>query len=165
LNKGLEKQLGKYSKYVWRELEIILERGFNIKWPNYYHSGDICGNEAQRLMTTAMQVMRRFNQYLQVELVENGGTNWARRETKKQCKAVGNTLLNFDGFLSLLLTPHKDLTPAIFAQGQQYSKKALGFWRILDIKVTPKAHGVEDYHACDQLELLMGLADFCEDWV
>jgi hypothetical protein len=75
LNKGLEKQLGKYSKYVWRELEIILERGFNIKWPNYYHSGDICGNEDQRLMTTAMQVMRRFNQYLQVELVENGGTN------------------------------------------------------------------------------------------
>ena len=30
--------------------------------------------------------------------------------------------------------------------------------------MTPKAHGVED-HACDQLEWLMGLADFCEDWV
>jgi hypothetical protein len=44
-SKGLEKQLGKYSKPVWRELEIIMEREFNIKQPNYY-DGDICGNEA-----------------------------------------------------------------------------------------------------------------------
>ncbi len=161
--KGLEKELGKYSKPVRRELERILEREFDIKRPNY-HGGDICGNEARRLMTTAMKVMLRFNQYLQVELVENGGTDRARRETKKQCEVVGNALLNFDGFLSLLRTPHKDLTPAIFAQARQYSKKALELWRILEIKVTPKAHGVED-HACDQLEFLMGLADFCEDWV
>jgi hypothetical protein len=43
--KGLEKQLGKYSKPVRRELERILEGKFNIKWPNY-HGGNICGNEA-----------------------------------------------------------------------------------------------------------------------
>jgi beta-lactamase class D len=30
--------------------------------------------------------------------------------------------------------------------------------------VTPKCYGSED-HACDQLEFLKGLADFCEDWV
>ncbi len=30
--------------------------------------------------------------------------------------------------------------------------------------MTPKCHGSED-HACDQLEFLWGLADFCEDWV
>jgi hypothetical protein len=30
--------------------------------------------------------------------------------------------------------------------------------------VTPKCHGSE-HHACDQLELLWGPADFCEDWV
>jgi hypothetical protein len=31
--------------------------------------------------------------------------------------------------------------------------------------VTPKCHGSED-HACDQLEFLKGLSDFCEDcWV
>jgi hypothetical protein len=161
--RGLEKELGKYSKPVRRELRRILEREFDTKGPNY-HGGDICGNEAQRLMITAMKVMLRFNQYLQVELIENGGTDRARRETKKQCEVVGNALLNFDGFLSLLRTPHKDLTPAIFAQAQQYSKKALELWRILEIKVTRKAHGVED-HACDQLEFLMGLADFCEDWV
>jgi hypothetical protein len=71
-------------------------------------------------MTTAMQVMRQFNQYLQVELAENGDTDRAKRETKKQCKVVGNALLNFDGFLSLLRTSHKDLTPAIFAQARQY---------------------------------------------
>jgi nucleotidyltransferase/DNA polymerase involved in DNA repair len=40
----------------------------------------------------------------------------------------------------------------------------LELWRILEIKVTPKAHGVE-YHACNQLKWLMRLADFCEDWV
>jgi hypothetical protein len=80
--KGLEKELGKYSMCVRREQEIFLEREFDISRPNY-HGGDICGNEARRLMTTAMEVMLRFNQYLQVELVENGGTHRARRETKK----------------------------------------------------------------------------------
>jgi hypothetical protein len=54
--KQLENQIGKYSKPVWRELERILEREFDIKPPSY-HGGDICGNEAQRLMTTAMKVM------------------------------------------------------------------------------------------------------------
>jgi hypothetical protein len=156
--KRLEKQIGKYSKHVPRELERILECEFDIKRPNY-HGWDICGNQARGLMTTAMKVMLRFNQYLQVKLVENGGTDRARTETKKQCEVVGNALLNFDGFLSLLRTPHQDLTPAIFAQARQYSKKASELWRILEIKVTRKAHGVED-HACDQSEWLMGPADF-----
>jgi DNA-binding SARP family transcriptional activator len=40
----------------------------------------------------------------------------------------------------------------------------LELWRILEIKVTPKAHRVED-HACNHLEWLMNLADFCEDRV
>jgi hypothetical protein len=98
--KGLEKELGKYSKLVRRELERILKREFDIKRPNY-HGGDICGNEARRLMTTAMKLMLRFNQYLQVELVENGGTHQARTESKKQCEVVGNASLRF---LSLLQT-------------------------------------------------------------
>jgi hypothetical protein len=34
-------------------------------------------------------------------------------------------------------------------------------WK-LGMNVTPKAYGVEDY-ACNQLEWLMGLADFYED--
>jgi hypothetical protein len=34
----------------------------------------------------------------------------------------------------------------------------------MELSVTPKCHASED-HACDQLELLKGLADFCEDWV
>jgi hypothetical protein len=37
-------------------------------------------------------------------------------------------------------------------------------WRILQLSVTPKCHG-SGAHACDQLEFLQGLADFCEDWV
>jgi hypothetical protein len=40
----------------------------------------------------------------------------------------------------------------------------LAGWRILQLSVTPKYRGSED-HACDQLELLKGLADFCEEWV
>jgi predicted nucleic acid-binding Zn-ribbon protein len=43
--KGLEKEIGKYSKPVWQELERILESKFDIKRPNY-HGGDICGNKA-----------------------------------------------------------------------------------------------------------------------
>jgi hypothetical protein len=33
----------------------------------------------------------------------------------------------------------------------------------MELLVTPKCHACED-HACDQLELLKGLADFCKDW-
>jgi hypothetical protein len=35
---------------------------------------------------------------------------------------------------------------------------------MMELSVTPKCHAAED-HACDQLELLKGLADFWEDWV
>jgi hypothetical protein len=34
----------------------------------------------------------------------------------------------------------------------------------MKLSVMPKCHASKD-HACDQLELLKGLADFCEDWV
>ena len=64
----------------------------------------------------------------------------------------------------LLRTDHKDLTPQHIEKAREYTKKALAVWRILQLSVTPKCHGSED-HACDQLELLKGLADFCEDWV
>jgi hypothetical protein len=113
---------------LFGELERILECKFNIRRPTYHAGGDICGNKAPRLMTTPMKVMCQFNQYLQVEQAESGGTDRARRETKKQCQDVGNALLNFHRFPSLLLhTPQKDLTPAIFAQAKQYSKKPWNF--------------------------------------
>ena len=35
----------------------------------------------------------------------------------------------------------------------------------MKLSVTPKCHHASEYHACDQLERLWGLADFCEDWV
>jgi hypothetical protein len=73
-------------------------------------------------------------------------------------------LLLFDGFLSILRTDHEDLTPELIAKARDYTTKALAVWRILKLSVTPKCHGSE-YHACDQLEFLQGLADFCEDWV
>jgi hypothetical protein len=45
----------------------------------------------------------------------------------------------------------------------EYAAKAMAVWRILQLSVTPKYHASQD-HACDQLELLKGLAeDFCKD--
>jgi hypothetical protein len=43
-------------------------------------------------------------------------------------------------------------------------QQAVAVWRIMKVLVTPKCGASED-HACDQLELLKGLADFCKDWV
>jgi hypothetical protein len=70
-----------------------------------------------------------------------------------------------DGFLSLVRTEHKHLTPQHIMKAREYATKAVAAWRIMKLSVTPKCHASED-HACDQLELLKGLvADFCEDWV
>jgi hypothetical protein len=97
-------------------------------------------------------------------LEADGGSERAKREVKKRCDIVAKALLLFDGFLSLLRTAHKDLTAGKIASARRYARKALAVWRILELSVTPKCHGSED-HACDQLEFLWGLADFCEDWV
>jgi hypothetical protein len=43
-------------------------------------------------------------------------------------------------------------------------QQVVAVWWIMKLSVTPKCHASEG-HACDQLELLKGLADFCEDWV
>ena len=82
----------------------------------------------------------------------------------KRCDIVAKALLLFDGFLSLLRTEHKDLTPQHITRAREYATKAVAVWRILELSVTPKCHASED-HACDQLESLKGIADFCEDWV
>jgi hypothetical protein len=65
---------------------------------------------------------------------------------------------------SLLRTDHKDLTPQQILKAKDYARKGLTVWRILQLPVTPKCHGLED-HACDQLEILKGLGDFSENWV
>jgi hypothetical protein len=57
-----------------------------------------------------------------------------------------------------------DLTPEHITKAREYAKKALEVWQLLRLSVTPKCHRGED-HACNQLELLKGIADFCEDWV
>jgi hypothetical protein len=43
--------------------------------------------------------------------LERMGDRRAKREVKKLCEIVAKALLLFDGFLSLLRTDHKDLTP------------------------------------------------------
>jgi hypothetical protein len=159
----VEKELGRYSKPVRQELERILARDWNIKRPTW-HGGDILGNECRKLMAWARLIFDQIKAFLLEKLEEDGGSERAKREVTKRCDIVAKALLLFDGFLSLLRTEHKDLTPQHIEKAREYARKALVVWRILRLSVTPKCHGSED-HACDQLELLRGLADFCEDWV
>jgi hypothetical protein len=71
----------------------------------------------------------------------------------------------FDKFLSLLRTDHKDLTPQPIMKAGEYAAKDVAVWQIMELSLVPsKCHTSED-HACDQLGVLKGLADFCEDWV
>jgi hypothetical protein len=98
------------------------------------------------------------------QLEEDGGLERAKRKVTKRCDIVVKALLLFDGFLSLLGTDHKDLTPQHIVKAQEYARKTLAVWQILQLSMTPKCHGSED-HACDQLELLKGLSYFWEDWV
>jgi hypothetical protein len=49
--------------------------------------------------------------FLLDQLEEDGGSQRAKREMTKRCDIVAKALLLFDGFLSILRTGHKDLTP------------------------------------------------------
>jgi hypothetical protein len=160
----VEKDTGNYSKPIWQGLEQILARDWNIKRPTW-HGGDILGlgNECRKLMSWARLIFDQMKAFLLEKLEEDGGSERAKRDVTKRCDIVAKALLVFDGFLSLLRTDHKDLTPGHVTKAREYARKALAVWRILQ-SVTPKCHGSEA-HACDQLELLKSLADFCEDWV
>jgi hypothetical protein len=159
----VEKATGRYSKPVRKGIETILSKEWNIKRPTW-HGGDILGNECRKLMAWARLIFEQLKEYLVEQLEEDGGSERAKTEVRKRCDIVAKALLLFDGFLSILRTDHKDLTPQHITKARRYARKALEVWRILELSVTPKCHGSED-HACDQLEFLKGLADFCEDWV
>jgi hypothetical protein len=159
----VEKETGKYSKPIRKGIEDILKREWNIKRPTW-HGGDILGNECRKLMAWSRLIFAQMKAFLLEKLEEDGGSERAKREVTKRCDIVAKALLLFDGFLSILRTDHQNLTPQLIAKARQFAMKALAVWRILELSVTPKCHGAED-HACDQLELLQGLADFCEDWV
>jgi hypothetical protein len=159
----VEKTEGRYPKPIRKGLEHILAKEWNIKRPSW-HGGDILGNECRKLMSSARLIYDELKEFLLQRLEEDGASARRKREVRKRCDLIAKCLLLFDGFLSILRTEHKDLTPALIAKAREYARKALAVWRILKLSVTPKCHGSED-HACDQLEFLWGLADFCEDWV
>jgi hypothetical protein len=119
---------------------------------------------SKAIMALARPIYDQMIAFLLEKLEEDGGLERAKREVKEWCDIVTKALLLFDGFLSLLRTDHKDLTLQHIIEAREYSTKAVAVWRILQLSVTPKCHASED-HACDQPELLKGLADFCEDWV
>jgi hypothetical protein len=158
-----ETETGKYSKPIRQGLERILARDWNIKRPSW-HGGDILGNECRKLMAWSRPIFEQIKAFLLDQLEEDGGSERAKTEVRKRCDIVAKALLLFDGFLSLVRTEHKDLTPQHITKAREYATKAVSVWRLMKLSVTPKCHASED-HACDQLELLKGLADFCEDWV
>jgi hypothetical protein len=160
----VKKELGKYSKPIRQGLERILARDWNIKRPSW-HGGDLLGNECQKLMAWSRLIFEQIKAFLLDQLEEDGGSERAKTEVQKRCNIVATALLLFDGFLSLVRTEHKDLTPQPhITKAREYAAKAVAVWWIMELSVTPKCHASED-HACNQLELLKGLADFCEDWV
>jgi hypothetical protein len=159
----VETETGKYSKPIRQGLERILARDWNIKRPSW-HGGDILGNECRKLMAWSRPIFEQIKAFLLDQLEEDGGSERAKTEVRKRCDIVAKALLLFDGFLSLVRTEHKDLTPQHITKAREYATKAVSVWRLMKLSVTPKCHASED-HACDQLELLKGLADFCEDWV
>jgi hypothetical protein len=81
---------------------------------------------------------------------------------KKLCNIVVTALLLPDGFFFLLRMDHKDFISQHIMKAQEYATKAMADWRIMELSAMPKCHASED-HSCDQLEFLIGLADFCED--
>ncbi len=159
----VKREIGRYSKTIWQGLERILARDWNIKRPSW-HGGDILGNECRKLMAWSRLIFDQIKAFLLDQLEEDGGPERAKTEVRKRCDIVATALLLFDGFLSLVRTEHKDLTRQHITKAREYAAKAVAVWQIMELSVTPKCHASED-HACDQLELLKGLADFCEDWV
>ncbi len=97
--------------------------------------------------------------FLLDQLEEDGGSERAKTEVHKRCYIVSKALLLFDGFLSLVRTEHKDLTPQHMTKAREYATKAVTVWHIMKLLVRRKCHASED-HACGQLELLKGLVDF-----
>jgi hypothetical protein len=114
-------------------------------------------------MAWSRLIFEQIKAFLFDQLEEDGGSKRAKMEVQSSATLLLKPyLLLFDGFLSLLRTDHKDLTPQHITKAREYATKAVAVWRIMKLSVTPKWHASED-HACDQLELLKGLADFCED--
>jgi hypothetical protein len=158
-----EKEVGCCSKPDRKGLDSILAKEWNIERPSW-HGGDILGNECRKLMAWTRLICNQMKTFPLEKMMEDGASERAEKEVTKRCDIVAKCLLLFDGFLSILRTDHKDLTPELIAKAREHATKALAVWRTLKLSVTPKCHGSE-HHAADQLEFLQGPADFCEDWV
>jgi hypothetical protein len=76
-------------------------------------------------MSWARLIFDQMKAFLLEQLEEDGGSEQAKREVTKRCDIVAKALLLFDGFLSLLRTDHKDLTPQHITKAREYARKAL----------------------------------------
>jgi hypothetical protein len=78
----VEKETGNYSKHVQKGIERILAKDWDIKRPTW-HGGDILGNECRKLMALARHIFDQIKAYLVEQLVEDGGSEKAKREVQK----------------------------------------------------------------------------------
>ena len=106
----VEKEIGRYRKPIWKAIENILAKDWNIKHPSW-HGGDIIGNECWKLMAWMRLIFDQMKAFLLEQLEEDGGMERAKREVKKWGDIVAKALLLFNRFLSLLRTEHKNLMP------------------------------------------------------
>jgi hypothetical protein len=84
-------------------------------------------------MAWAWLIFEQMKAFLLEQLEEDGGSERAKREVMKWCVIVAKALLLFDGFISLIRTDHKDLTLQHIAKAQEYARKSLAVWRILQL--------------------------------
>jgi hypothetical protein len=90
-------------------------------------------------------IFDQMKAFVMEKVEEDGGSERAKGEVTKGCDIVVKALLVlFDGFLSLLWTDHKDLTPENITKAQPYTRKDLAVWSLMQLYVTPKWHGSED---------------------
>jgi hypothetical protein len=154
------------ARAVWRGIESILSKDWNIKRPSW-HGGDILGNECRKLMSSAKLVLEQIMEFSLTGSKKTEDLHEQREKSRSGATSPLKLCFYLTGSsltLSLLRTLHKDSTLRKIVKVRRHAKKAVEVWRMLELSVTPKCHGSE-HHACDQLELPWGLADFCEDWV
>jgi hypothetical protein len=84
-------------------------------------------------MAWSRLIFDQIKAFLLDQLEEDGELERAKTEVPTRCDIVAKALLLFDGFLSLLRTNHKDLTPKHITKAREYAAKAVAVCRIMKV--------------------------------
>jgi hypothetical protein len=75
-------------------------------------------------MAWSRLIFEQIKAFLLDQLEEDGGLEQAKTEVQTRCGVVATALLLFDGFLSLVRTKHKDLTPPTHNESKRVCSKS-----------------------------------------